>query len=317
MQQINPFDEKVMPSIPSMTGDWMKSSHTSIILGWVTAILALISSAVGLFWQTAGEPFVFNTLYGQRVEIYGQGLYRYDTLFKAPLLRGTDAVILFFALPLLIFALTWAHCGKLRGQLLLVGVLSFFVYNATSLAFGVAYNRLFLLYLVYFPVSLFALITACLSIDIPALAERISSHFPRRLTAIFLIIAGCSVCVWLILIIGAIYQGEVPEGIDSFATEVTYFLDLGLIAPTAFLAAIQLLRRQPTGYLLAALILTLNAMIGPVALAQAVMQHLAGVAVSIGEQVVFVGIFILTSLMAAALMLTLLRSIQPEAPSES
>jgi hypothetical protein len=295
----------------------MKSSHTSIILGWITAVLALISSATGLFWQTASEPFAFSTLYGQSVEIYGQGLYRYDTLFKAPLLRGTDAVILFFALPLLIVALIWARSGDLRGQLLLAGVLSFFVYNAISLAFGVAYNRLFLLYLVYFPVSLFALITASLSIDIPALAERVTPEFPRRLTAIFLIIAGCSVFVWLIIIIGAILQGEVPEGIDAFATEVTYFLDLGLIAPTAFLAAIQLFRRKPTGYFLAAMILTLNAMIGPVALGQAVMQHLAGVGVSFAEQVVFVGIFVFTSLMAAALMITLLRSIHLEPVNET
>lgn len=69
---------------------------------------------------------------------------------------------------------------------------------------------------------------------------------------------------------------------------------------------------QPTGCFLAALILTFNTMIGPVALAQSVMQHLAGVAVSTGEQVVFVGNFILTSLVSAALMVTLLRSIKPE-----
>lgn len=291
----------------------MKNSQASLVLGWATGILALISSGMGLFWHSAGESFMFNTLYGQTVEIYGQGVYRFDTLFKAPLLRGTDAVILFFATPLLVLALIWARSGNLRGRVLLAGVLSFFVYNATSLAFGVAYNALFLLYLVYFPVSLFALITACLSIDITELAARMSPQFPRRLTAIFLIFAGCSVFVWLIIILGAIIQGEVPEGIDSFATEVTYFLDLGLIAPTAFLSAIYLFRRHPAGYFLAALILTLNAMIGPVAFAQNLMQNRAGVEVSTGEQVVFVGIFILTSLVSAILLVKLLRSIDPHA----
>lgn len=290
-----------------------KNSQASLVLGWATGILALISSGMGLFWHPPGQPFIFNTLYDQTVEIYGQGLYRLDSLFKAPLLRGTDAVILFFALPLLVLALTWARSGNLRGKILLAGVLSFFVYNAASLAFGVAYNALYLLYLVYFPVSLFALITACLAIDITALKARISEKFPRRLTAFFLIFAGFSVFVWLFIILSAILQGEVPEGIDSFATEVTYFLDLGIIAPTAFLAAFYLFRRQPTGYFLAALILTLNAMIGPVALAQSVMQQRAGVEVSMGEQVVFVGIFILTSLFSVILLITLLRSIQPQA----
>jgi hypothetical protein len=272
----------------------------------------MTSSVTGLFWQSPGEPFIFNTLYGQTVEIYGQGLYRLDSYFKAPLLRGTDAVILFFALPLLVMALVWARAENQRGKILLAGVLAFFVYNAMSLAFGAAYNVLFLLYLVYLPVSLFALITACLSIDLDRLAGSISARFPRRLTAIFLIIAGCSVFVWLIIILEAVINGTVPEGIDSFATEVTYFLDLGLIAPTAFLAARALFRRQPVGYLLAALILTLNAMIGPVAFSQAVMQARAGVEVSPGEQVVFVGIFILTSLFAAGLLVTLLRSIESQ-----
>lgn len=54
-------------------------------------------------------------------------------------------------------------------------------------------------------------------------------------------------------------------------------------------------------------------MIGPVALAQTVMQQLAGVEVSICKQVVFVGIFILTSLFSAVLLVTVLRSIQPQA----
>ncbi len=288
-----------------------KNFRASIILGWVTGFIALISSGMGLFWHPTSNSFSFITLNGQTVEIYGQGLYQYDTLFKAPLLRGTDAVILFLALPLLALALIWARGGNLRGRVFLSGVLSFFVYNATSLAFGVAYNALFLLYLIYFPVSLFALITACLSIDITELDAHISSQFPSRLTAIFLIIVGCSVFIWLFIIIGAILKGEVPEGIDSFATEVTYFLDLGLIAPTAFLSAIYLFRRQPAGYFLAALILTLNAMVGPVVFAQAVMQYLAGVEVSIGEQVVFVGTFLLTSLVSAVLLMNLLRNIEP------
>jgi len=290
----------------------MKIQQAAIRLGWITGILAAISSATGLFSQFIGDSFTFNTLYGQTVEIYGHGLYRYETLFKAPLLRGTDAVILFFALPLLILSLIWARRGNLRGQVLLAGIMGFFVYNATTLAFGVAYNTLFLLYLIYFPVSLFAFILSCLSINLTELKDRLSQKYPRRLTAAFLIIAGCSVFVWLIIILEAVLNGEVPHGIDSFATEVTYFLDLGLIAPTAFLAAFLLLRRNKTGSFLASLILTLNAMIGPVAFAQGIMQHRAGVEVTIGEQVVFVGIFMLTSLFSAVLLITLLRNINPK-----
>jgi hypothetical protein len=171
---------------------------------------------------------------------------------------------------------------------------------------------LFLLYLVYLPVSLFALITACFRSILAtgwsaylSISQAADRHFSDHRRLFRLCLADHHPRSHVI-------QGTVPEGIDSFATEVTYFLDLGLIAPTAFLAAIYLFRRQPVGYLLAALILTLNAMIGPVAFSQGIMQSLAGVEVSTGEQVVFVGIFILTSLFAAGLLVTLLRSIESQ-----
>ena len=49
--------------------------------------------------------------------IYGKGLYRYDSSFKAPIFRGTDAVLLFLGIPFFIFSLIQANRGSLRGKL--------------------------------------------------------------------------------------------------------------------------------------------------------------------------------------------------------
>jgi hypothetical protein len=43
------------------------------------------------------------------------------------------------------------------------------LYNAASLAFGVAYNELYLVYIAYFSSSLFAFILAFTTIDMPLL----------------------------------------------------------------------------------------------------------------------------------------------------
>ena len=93
-------------------------------LNWLiplVAILALVTALAGLFWQDAGSPFTFRSLHSLAVEMYGQGLYRYDTLFSGAAFRGTDAVTLPIGLPLLIIATLLYRGGSLRGSLLLSG----------------------------------------------------------------------------------------------------------------------------------------------------------------------------------------------------
>lgn len=287
----------------------MNTTKGAMVLALLTAVVSMVAAAVGLFWTDDGQSWMFTTLHGETVEIYGQGLYRNDTFFKGPLLRGTDAVTLFMAVPLLLAALNMARSGSLRGRLLLAGVMSYFAYYATSLALGVSYNDLYLLYLIYFPLAIFGFVLACLSIDVGELGARLLPGLPRRLMAGFLVVAGLSVFVWLIPIVEGISAGEVPHGLDMYTTEATFYLDLGLIAPVAFLAAWLVFKARPAGYLLAGVVLTLNAMIGVVVIGQTIAQNLAGVEITTGEMVTFVGLFVVTSVIAASLVWSLLRHI--------
>ena len=75
------------------------------ILTVIIILLAIVTSALGLFYKTDGKSFNFINQYGDTVRIYGDGLYKNDSYFMAPIHRGTDFTILFFAIPLLIFAL--------------------------------------------------------------------------------------------------------------------------------------------------------------------------------------------------------------------
>jgi hypothetical protein len=70
--------------------------------------------------------------------------------------------------------------GSLHGSLLLLGALAFLLYNAASLAFAVAFNNLFLVYIILLSASFFAFLYALMAIDLPDLPNRFSNHLPRR-----------------------------------------------------------------------------------------------------------------------------------------
>ncbi len=98
----------------------MKPSNIVIWLATLIAVLALIAASIGLFWQNGGHPFTFPSLRGQPVQIYGQGLYRYDTLFTGAANRANDGVTLILGIPLLVITTLLYQRGSLRGSLLLL-----------------------------------------------------------------------------------------------------------------------------------------------------------------------------------------------------
>ena len=285
----------------------MRQSNTLTVLTGLVLVAAIAAAAVGLFWTEGPGPFSFATLHGQSVEMYGRGLYRFDTAFKAPILRGTDAVLLFLGAPLLAAALWLYRRGSLRGGLVLAGVLLCFLYNGASLILGAAYNALYLDYLVYFSASLYAFVLALTAIDLPALPSRILARMPHRALGVFIMIAGLSPCVWLISIISAVLSGQpAPDGLAGYTTDVTTALDVGLITPACFLAGVLLLRRKPMGYVLTAVLLTLLTLIGLVVVGQTAVQLADGVLLTPAEMAGFVAPFVTLGLLAIGFLIALL-----------
>jgi hypothetical protein len=231
-------------------------------------------------------------------------------VLKAAIFRGTDAVTLILGIPLLLAALVFYRRGSLNGAVLLFSVLAYFLYTYASLAFGAAYNPLFLLYVIIFSGSLFALALAFLAINRDELRERMSETLPRRGISLFLLIAGAVLAlVWLSDIVGGLVGGKTPLTIQSYTTEVTYVIDLGVVAPAAVLAALLLRRQSPTGFVLAAAMLTLNAMIGIVVLAQTLAMRVAGMTLTPAQLAAYAGSFLLLSLVAGGLAVRLFRTI--------
>ncbi len=291
---------------------------TQPVLNWLApliVLLALITAGTGLFWQDAGQPFHFTTLRGQTVQMYGRGLYRYDSYLKAPIFRGTDAVTLFTGVPLLALSFLLYRRGSLRGALLLVGVLGFFLYYSASLAFSAAFNPLFLAYTILFSASFFAFVYALTGIDRQALVARLSPRLPRRGLAAFMFVAGSGVIfIWMSELIGPLLTGQAPESLGAETTLFTHALDIGLIGPTVILTGVYLLRRAPIGYLLAAPLLVLFTLTGVVVIAQTVAHTLAGITFPVGVYIGLIGSWVILGTFAIGLAVSFFRNLADTPP---
>jgi hypothetical protein len=284
----------------------MKNQPALNILVPLIAVLALITAGAGLFWQDRTSSYLFTSLRGQAVQIYGQGLYSHDSTFFAGSFKGADVITFFVAVPLLLFSFFLYRRSSLTGGILLVSLLSYFLYTAASMAFGAAYNPLFLVYIAYFSAGLFAFVLAFTSLDLPALAAHFQGRRPRRGMAAFLFVAGLVV---LVLWLSDALPGQTPQVLGSYTTIITYPLDMGVIAPSAILAGVLVLRRAPLGYLLGAILLILNALTGLVVFSQTVVQLSLGIPFSTPQLIGMVGSWIVMALFAVGLTILYFRDL--------
>jgi hypothetical protein len=286
----------------------MKTSNIVIWLSLLIAGLALIAAVVGFFWPAEGGPFTFTTLRGQTVQMYGRGLYRYDTVFTGAGFRGTDIVTLLLGIPLLLFSLSGYRRGSLRSGLLLIGTLVYFLYVYASMALTAAYNNLFLIYIALFSASFFAFMLTFTGIDRQILAHRISTHMPRRGPAIFMFASGlATLVIWLGPLLSALLQNQPPALLGSYTTKVTDVLDLGLITPATFIAGGLIVRRAPLGYLIACALL--ETMLLPMIIGQTVSQLWAGLSFTPGEIIGPMVGFAILGLIALWVLVIILRHI--------
>jgi hypothetical protein len=285
---------------------------SSIVIWLSTLIIFLVPIATisGLFWEDAGSSFVFRTLRGDTVQIYGHGLYRYDTTLTAIGFKAGDAVTLLLAIPALLFSLFHYRRNSLRGGLLLTGTLTYLLYVYGSMSFGAAYNNLFLVYLALFSASLFGVIFALTSFDLKALPNHFSPLLSYRGIGIYLAVSGAIlILIWLALsILPALLVGKAPSEVWSYTTIITFVIDMAAVAPALMISGLMVLRRTALGYLLASILLVFTALLGANLLAGGILQMLMGL-MSIGQFTGFVVSFAILTIFAIGFTRILFRNI--------
>jgi hypothetical protein len=136
-------------------------------------------------------------------------------------------------------------------------MLAYTLYNFAYYLFGTAFNSFFLLYVILFDLSIFALLYALVGLDVPEFGQRFLQAGPARWIAGYMGL----VALGLTVVYGAqslnfVATGQVPEivTLTGHVTNVVFALDLSMVVPWFALSAIWLWQRRPLGYVLATIL---------------------------------------------------------------
>ena len=234
--------------------------------------------------------------------MWGAGVYFHDSYFKAPIFIGSDFTILILIVPLAIYTF-WKANQKQSVEYLIrsFSISSLLLYYSASLAFGVTYNNLHLVYIALFSICFFSV--GFMFAKLYAIGIRqtkvCSYHFTKGMKA-FLLIGGISLFVaWLPDIITSIAKGTSLELIEVYTTEITYVLDMGIISPLIFLTYYLTKKKNFIGYVLLRMVFKVCIGVGVMLPVQSLFQWLAGVSIPIPALITKVSIFVILAVFAA------------------
>ena len=208
-----------------------RGPSAAYVLSSIVAIASLVASIAGLTIQ---------------------GLYQDDTGWATAALRGGDLVTLIVAVPILLAAMARANRGSARARLVWIGALAYTLYNFAFYAFGAAFNDIFLVHVIAFSSSIFALIVTLMSVDASAIAAGYRIGAPVRAVAGLLVLVGVVFAIlWSTFSISYAVSGQISLGAAPLEGMHTVFaIDLSLMVPAMALAGLLLWRRRPWGFVM-------------------------------------------------------------------
>jgi hypothetical protein len=137
---------------------------------------------------------------------------------------------------------------------------------------------------------------------------------PRRWIGGFMILSGVvTLAVWLIDPVAALATGALPATLETHTTLFTHALDLAVIAPAAVTSGVAILRGRRLGYLLAASLLVLEAILLPTITIGTIAQVRIGVSFTTAEVVGPIVGFATIALLAVWALVTMLRHVREPA----
>lgn len=277
-------------------------------------VLAIVAAGAGL-WPADAQPYPLTNFRGEEVTIHAGGLYYWDTVSMTAQMQANDTVTLVLGVPLLAISFWLARRGSLRGKLLLAGTLGFVLYTYMSMCFGTAYNPLFLIYVALFGLSLYAFILAMLSFDLGTLPQHFSQRLPRRWIAGLLIATGLFLTLaWLGRIAATFSSNQAPP-LENVTSMFIQAMDLVLVVPLCFLAAILLVRRSAWGYLLASVAIMKFITMGTAVSLMGLNMARVGVPVTVVETLIFPAITLVNLLLALLLLRSVIDGRDATAPA--
>lgn len=270
----------------------------------------LIITITGILSYSTNNTYTIVNQYGDKVEIFGNGIYKHDSAFKAPIFIGTDFSMLIFTMILIFSYILNKKHNSLKTNLFLTSIIGVILYYATSITFGVTYNFLYLIYVFLFSSSFFALSINIKNLSNKNFSKSLFNNLKSTKLTIFLALYAFSPFVaWLPDIFISLVSGNSLELIGVYTTEITYALDMGIISPL-IISNIYLLKKEDSlGVILMSILLTFCIAIGIIVFVQTIFQISMGIFLPLGVLITKVGIFTILSTIALYYLIKLYRKL--------
>lgn len=230
----------------------MRYKNSVTVLSAIIIVLAIIAASVGIFSSGGSGPYEIESVRGEMVTVYGEGIYKHMSVDVAPQGIAQDYITLFIGVPLLFIALVWARKGSIKGRFLLAGTLGYFLVTYLFYLVMGMYNILFLVYTALLGTTFFAFAQTLLSFDLSTLSNRFDASTPVKWLGGFLIFNSIAIgLMWLGVVGPPLLDGSViPVQVEHYTTLIVQGLDLGLLLPLSFVAGLLFMQKRPFGYLL-------------------------------------------------------------------
>lgn len=229
----------------------MKHEKKITTLVLLIILAAMFASVSGILSDDENGEFEYETIRGETVIIYGEGVYKHMSADVAIQGIAQDYVTLFIGVPFLFGALIWFRKNSIKGLLLLSGTLGYFLVTYLFyLAMGM-YNYLFLVYAFLLGTTFFAFVLTLFSYDLNHVKEFFPSYKVMRNAGIFLIVnASLVTLLWLGVVVPPVLDGTIyPQQLQHYTTLIVQGFDLGLLLPISFVVGILAIRKNNFGYL--------------------------------------------------------------------
>jgi len=178
-------------------------------------------------------------------------LYRDSDSIKAVWFVN-DLITLFLAVPILLISIYYSQKGSLKARLIWIGSIWYLLYNYVFYLYGAQFNNFFLLYVLLFSLSAYALITTISNLDVSLVEKSIKEKAPYRAISAFLFFFAFALgAPWVAMALGFIISGEAPP----FEMTIVFATDLSFLVSVLIFSAILLWKKNIWGFILAAMIM--------------------------------------------------------------
>jgi len=233
--------------------------------------------------------------------------YERDAASMAAQGAGQDLVDLVLVVPLLVISLVVMLRRSRVASLIFGGTVFYILYSFFIYAFGLHFNKFFLLYCLVLGCSLFTFILVILGLNKMEIQDWFNEKAPIRTAGVYLLfISAVFYVLWLKDIIPAVLKDTIPKSVSDYRLLVNpvHVLDLSFALPALVMTAVLLMKKRRLGYILAPILLVFIVILTIALAGMVVMAKTRG----ISEDMSIAAIFIVLAVISLVILTLFLKN---------